>query len=314
MKRNKYLGEFLKIYWLRPETALWRSVDALFLKNIKPTHPAMDLGCGDGCFQFVVQGGKFDLDFDVFQSTSTKGFWKHKDIYDFLDENFNVKIIKKPKFVFDVGFDHKEKLLKKSEQLSIYKRLVVGDANKKLPFEDNSFKFIFSNILYWIENLDGLIKELNRVIKPGGILVITVPTKAWELYRPTHKPELMTKNKILIRILKKLNRGRSDSYFHVYEPEVWNKILEKHGFTIKKQNRYLSRRLIMLWDIGLRPFSPVTIKIERMLDSLRIKRYIKLFWITFFSFSLNRLAVLRTKDDGNYPPAFLGIVAYKMKS
>lgn len=303
--------EFLKIYWLRPETALWRSVDALFLKKITPKRPALDIGCGDGTFQFVVQGGTLDLDFDIFKSTDIKGFWNNKDIYDYFDSNFKVQIIKKPRFIFDVGFDHKENLLKKSESLKIYKKQVLGDANKKLPFKNNSFRFVFSNILYWVENIDNLLKEINRVLKPGGLLVITVPTNTWELYRPTHKPQVLTRNKTLIKILRKLNRGRSENYFHVYEPKVWQKIIEKNEFEIVRQNRYLSKHLMILWDIGLRPFSMITIRIEHFLDFLRIKRYIKYVWIYFFYFLLNHLAVLKTNDDKKYPPAFLGIVAVK---
>lgn len=310
---NKFLKEFLKIFWLRPESALWRSVDALFLSKVKKSHPALDLGCGDGCFQFVAQGGKFDLDFDIFSKTDTRDFWKNKDIYDSFDESYKPEITKKPAFVFDVGFDHKENLLKKSAALGIYKKLVVGDANKKLPFKNNSIRYVFSNVLYWVENLDGLMGELNRVLKPGGTLVITVPTDTWNSYRPTYKPEHKTSNKFLLSLLKKLDRGRSNSYFHAYEPRKWEGILEKNGFVVISKKRYLSRRLMIFWDIGLRPFSPLTIKFERLLEFIKIKRYVKFIWIHLFSLVLSRLAVLETAEDKTYPPAFLGIAASKKK-
>ncbi len=52
-------------------------------------------------------------------------------------------------------------------------RYTCADA-EKLPFADNSFDLIYSNLmLYWLDNPDTAFRELNRIIKPGGLLIFT---------------------------------------------------------------------------------------------------------------------------------------------
>ena len=47
---------------------------------------------------------------------------------------------------------------------------------KKLPFEDNRFDSILcSEVFEHIFNLEEILKELNRVLKPGGKILITCP-------------------------------------------------------------------------------------------------------------------------------------------
>ncbi len=51
----------------------------------------------------------------------------------------------------------------------------VADGNQ-LPFEDNSFdKVICSEVLEHIPDYRAVIKEIHRVVKPGGIAAISVP-------------------------------------------------------------------------------------------------------------------------------------------
>jgi SAM-dependent methyltransferase len=47
---------------------------------------------------------------------------------------------------------------------------------KSLPFESERFDVVFtSEVFEHVENLDEMIKELHRVLKPGGKLLVTVP-------------------------------------------------------------------------------------------------------------------------------------------
>lgn len=49
----------------------------------------------------------------------------------------------------------------------------------KLPFADDSFdKIICSEVLEHVENYTGVLQEIKRVLKPNGILAISVP-RAW---------------------------------------------------------------------------------------------------------------------------------------
>src|SRR5260221_2917426 len=50
---------------------------------------------------------------------------------------------------------------------------------KTIPFKDNSFDSILtSEVLEHVFNLEEILKELNRVLKPGGKILITIPF-AW---------------------------------------------------------------------------------------------------------------------------------------
>jgi hypothetical protein len=54
---NKTLNKFLNAYWLRPESALWRTCDVESMKGFEFKAPSLDLGCGDGTFSFLRAGG-----------------------------------------------------------------------------------------------------------------------------------------------------------------------------------------------------------------------------------------------------------------
>lgn len=59
-----------------------------------------------------------------------------------------------------------------------YFNLQQTDATQ-LPFANNSFdKIICSEVLEHIENYSGVLQEIQRVLKPNGILAISVP-RAW---------------------------------------------------------------------------------------------------------------------------------------
>jgi malonyl-CoA O-methyltransferase len=50
---------------------------------------------------------------------------------------------------------------------------VCGDA-ERLPFADNSFDLVFSNLmLQWCADLDTVFREMQRVMRPGGLFLFT---------------------------------------------------------------------------------------------------------------------------------------------
>ncbi len=80
---NPYFDQFLSVFWLRPETALWRSIDTLAMRDFEFLEPSLDLGCGDGIFSFVRAGGCFDITFDAFQAVGKLDhFFDKVDIFD----------------------------------------------------------------------------------------------------------------------------------------------------------------------------------------------------------------------------------------
>lgn len=169
MGSSATLKQLLNVFWLRPETALWREIDIRTMSAFEMRSPSLDLGCGDGTFSFIRAGGEFDRNFDAFRSVSQLDqFFQNVDVFDSYDENLSAAVTKPPSYLIDVGFDHKINLLKKAGQLGLYRALKQGDANQTLPFPDASFNSVFSNIVYWLDSPQDVILEISRILKPGG--------------------------------------------------------------------------------------------------------------------------------------------------
>lgn len=85
-----------------------------------------------------------------------------------------------------VGLDLSEAAINYAKKICFKKPVInflVGDA-RNLPFPDNSFQYIVS--FETIEHMHyqdalSMIKELHRVLKPGGILIISTPNKIFSL-------------------------------------------------------------------------------------------------------------------------------------
>lgn len=73
-----------------------------------------------------------------------------------------------------IGIDSSKKMLEKCDKdLEIYHADII-----KLPFKDNSFDNIISlTVLQDIENIKKAVKEIKRVLKINGKIVITVLNK-----------------------------------------------------------------------------------------------------------------------------------------
>lgn len=80
---NKILNNFLNAYWLRPETAVWRTLDVKAMEGFQFVSPSLDLGCGDGTFSFLRAGGEYKDSFDVFLDVDNLDrFFDNEDVYD----------------------------------------------------------------------------------------------------------------------------------------------------------------------------------------------------------------------------------------
>lgn len=75
------------------------------------------------------------------------------------------------------GLDISEDYLKKAQALGV--KTVTGDITAALPFENEYFDIVYSGeTIEHIVDVRQLFTELNRILKPNGLLILTTPNLA----------------------------------------------------------------------------------------------------------------------------------------
>ena len=304
MGTSDTLKQLLNVFWLRPETALWREIDILTMQAFEMRSPSLDLGCGDGTFSFIRAGGEFDRSFDAFRSVSQLDqFFQNVDVFDSYDEKLSSAVSKHPKYQIDVGFDHKINLLKKAGQLGLYRSLKQGDANQSLPFPDASFNSTFSNIVYWLDSPQFVISEISRILKPGGIACLMLPNitfPQFSFYNQLYKEGGDTRWKFL----EMLDRGRfADNIRQAKSLAEWEAMFEQSGLKIECHHSHLSKLTIQVWDIGLRPLFPVLLEMANELSPEKLIT-LKTKWMQTMMAFIEPLIEIDKTIPGNEQPAF----------
>jgi len=183
---------------------IWPEMQFLLDKYSSSGKMVLDLGCGNGRY------------FEYFKERSINYF----------------------------GIDNSEKLIEIAKNKYPEGNFRVADA-LNLPFSDNFFDKIFSiAVLHHIpsEELRTLfLKEAKRVLKPGGILVLTV----WN-FRESAELFLILKSTILKLLgLSKLDFGdflepwgkKVKRYYHYFFKKELINLIKKSGFKIKESGK-----------------------------------------------------------------------------
>jgi SAM-dependent methyltransferase len=132
----------------------------------------------------------------------------------------------------DTGIDPLAYELEYAKKTNKYDELIEAFGDK-IPKPDNHFSSAFSNsVLEHIPDLDSVLKEVHRVLKPGGAFYATIPTNYFD------------KHSFVSRVicglgLKKLG-ARYTSFFnsfwkhyHFYDRAGWENMFERNGFKVE---------------------------------------------------------------------------------
>lgn len=147
-----------------------------------------------------------------------------------------------------VGLDNCREALEVCQKKDPDIEIVLADLTQKLPFPDNYFdKIASNNTLYTIPEEKQLetLKELKRVLKPGGKIVIANPKRGWKplmiyidgIEKNLKKEEfLLTFYKVLrmivptVKILYYNRLIKREGKYHFFEFDEQRELLEKIGF------------------------------------------------------------------------------------
>jgi SAM-dependent methyltransferase len=123
-----------------------------------------------------------------------------------------------------VGVDISQQMIQKAEALNQYSRCrYVANAETRLPFEDGSFSFIYSNIVlqHVPENFSKeYLGEFVRVLAPGGVLVFGVQ----DSFAVTDVSSLLARVRQVARIRSRIREavgsGTKDMQMHCLPERV----------------------------------------------------------------------------------------------
>ena len=140
--RQTMMTDFLAAYPAQPATAYWRGIEvAVVAEAGLPAGLGLDLGCGDGILTEI-----------LLRYTGERRL---------------------------VGLDLDPEETEAARKFSFYERVHTCTAHA-IPEADATFDFVISNsVLEHIPNLEGVIAEVGRVLKPGGEFLFTVPSPAF---------------------------------------------------------------------------------------------------------------------------------------
>lgn len=135
----------------------------------------------------------------------------------------------------EMGIDISWKELLTAKRGNKYKKLKRADA-RNLPFKDSSFNTVLSvSTLEHIKEVEKVIKEVKRVLRPGGKFVFTVNAEKINhfLFFPR-------------RLFHKIFQHQT-----LYSQRRWEKILRKNGFKIQIGREIISPKTIKVYELFL---------------------------------------------------------------
>jgi SAM-dependent methyltransferase len=152
----------------------------------------------------------------------------------------------------DAGIDPSSVEIEHARKLGSYSQLIQcrGDA---IPQPDAKYRTIFANsVLEHIPEIEPVLVEAYRLLSPGGVLYLTVPTDRFEF------GSVVSRILSLFHLQKlgakfRLFYNRFWVHYHCYTPDRWTAIVSGAGFNVETTSAYAPMSVCTLNDL-LVPF------------------------------------------------------------
>ncbi len=204
-RERDFLADFLQRYWFAPPVALWRSIEAKALTAVDFPAPLLDFGCGDGLFTEAV-------------------FGRQPGIY---------------------GCDIAQGELPGARDSGVYRRGVQFGDGHALPYASGVFGSVYSNsVVEHIPDPHNVLPELGRVLRPGGLLVLTVPSDQFHSLldgvrrAPTKEAAAAYAAGV----------DRLFAHHHYHSADEWRVLLQAAGVQLVQASYYVSPAAAAQWD------------------------------------------------------------------
>jgi SAM-dependent methyltransferase len=148
----------------------------------------------------------------------------------------------------EVGVDLDARSLAEAARLRMHQALVRADA-AALPFRAGHFRSIIS--VCAIEHMDAIaavLRELSRVLAPGGMLYATVPSEqfgdlllASRLWRAVGFPRRAD--------AYGARKNARSHHVNVWSAKAWSEALARESLTVVEASYLLSPRVMTLWSL-----------------------------------------------------------------
>jgi ubiquinone/menaquinone biosynthesis C-methylase UbiE len=180
------------------------------------------------------------------------------------------------------GVDIAQRAVELANQKGI-KAFLVDIDNQPLPFEDNYFDAIYcGEVIEHVFDPDNLLLEINRVLKPNGLFVLTTPNLAgWSNrfalffgYQP-FSMAVSPRNESLGKLLIKSSEGQW-GHIRVFTLRALKTIVTLYGFniksvvgcsvTIKSSLPTITSRLILSFDKAMSRFPNISSRVILVLQ------------------------------------------------
>jgi SAM-dependent methyltransferase len=149
----------------------------------------------------------------------------------------------------DVGIDPQWKSLREAADRNAYNDLVLSGGDAR-PFENESYASAVSNsVLEHIVGVDPVLKEIQRVLKPGAPFVFCVPNHNFlgnlSIGKALDSAKLGRLGDQYRVFFDKISR-----HYHCDPPDVWLARLDAAGFSQDSCWNYFSPRALKIFEYG----------------------------------------------------------------
>lgn len=162
----------------------------------------------------------------------------------------------------DAGLDMRHDQLRRAASRNVYRIRLRGNA-AALPFRDASFQTVLSNcVLEHVPDVDTALREVGRVLQPGGHFIFTVPTNRFNSYlllpRLLAGVGLRAVGQEYVDLV-----NRHFKHYHIDPPAQWEKRCCSGGMRVVEARFLMTRSSVGLWD-ALMPVAALQLLAARL--------------------------------------------------